>query len=275
MTSTKPAKKSETPARQSPSHVKLQKLDAADSRMILTEKLAAVGELAGGVAHEINTPLGAILLSAQCLRHSIETGKFTKEYGDKMLQSIEDTAQQIAKIVRSLRTYSRESTSGPHLDVKLVDLVEGVLSLCQRKLINQGVDIHFAPDELRRIIIQCRETEIGQILLNLLKNAADAIETLDEKWIRISAKTDQGFADIIISDSGNGIAKEQEEAMFKPFMTSKELGKGTGLGLSISRNIAEGHHGKLFVDHSCENTCFVLRLPLIQTMDDESLAESG
>jgi signal transduction histidine kinase len=112
-----------------------------------------------------------------------------------------------------------------------------------------------------RLTIECRPTEISQILLNLLNNAFDAVFSLSEKWVELQVEELPDEIRIQVTDSGSGISKGIREKLMQPFFTTKEPGKGTGLGLSISNRIALKHHGKIYLDESCKNTRFVLVLP--------------
>jgi len=106
-----------------------------------------------------------------------------------------------------------------------------------------------------------REVEISQVVLNLLSNASDAIETLSDKWIKLSVFSRQDFVEIHITDSGDGIRPEIRKKIFQPFFTTKAIGRGTGMGLSISSGIIQKHRGELQIDSQNPNTCFIIRLP--------------
>ena len=109
--------------------------------------------------------------------------------------------------------------------------------------------------------MQCRATQISQVLLNLLNNACDAIRDLPEKWIRIGYEESVAGFELSVTDSGTGIDRAILDKLFQPFFTTKGVNVGTGLGLSISKGIAESHGGSLEYDSSCPNTRFILSLP--------------
>jgi C4-dicarboxylate-specific signal transduction histidine kinase len=104
------------------------------------------------------------------------------------------------------------------------------------------------------------------VLVNLLHNADDAIAQLEKKWIRICVSQQKNFVEIKVIDSGAGISAAVNQKLFQPFFTTKAIGKGTGMGLSISLGIMRAHGGECFVDSTCPNTCFVLRLPQKQIL---------
>ena len=107
-----------------------------------------------------------------------------------------------------------------------------------------------------------RATQLGQVLLNLLNNAFDAVVGLDERWIRINYFLENKHLKIEVIDSGFGIPKEISEKMLQPFFTTKEVGKGTGLGLSISKGIIEDHCGRFYYQEKDQHTCFGIELPI-------------
>jgi C4-dicarboxylate-specific signal transduction histidine kinase len=110
----------------------------------------------------------------------------------------------------------------------------------------------------------CRLVQIEQVLLNLLNNSFDAIQTLEEKWIRVEIKSDANNVEWHVIDSGRGIPEDVAEKMMLPFFTTKEVGKGTGLGLSISSGIMRSHMGELLIEKNAEHTTFVIRIPRLQ-----------
>lgn len=111
------------------------------------------------------------------------------------------------------------------------------------------------------LAVECRAPQMVQGLLNILNNAIDAVESLSDRWIRITVVEDKGDVLISITDSGGGIAEAVRERIFDPFFTTRDVGKGTGLGLTMSMGIIREHGGKLRVDADSENTCMEIRLP--------------
>src|SRR5262249_54178985 len=143
--------------------------------------------------------------------------------------------------------------------------------LCSERLRRNSIQLkiqHGSPN----LKIECRSTEISQVLLNLLNNALDAVQPLDQKWISIDVADAGNDVEIAVTDSGPGIPAHLRDKIAQPFFTTKEIGKGTGLGLSISRGIAEAHHGGLFLDPVCANTRFIVCLPKRQPVPEPALA---
>lgn len=226
-----------------------------------SSKMSALGEMAGGIAHEINTPLAAIGGSVQILLRQFETGQDPeKEFLLKNLKRTQATVQKIALIVQGLRTFSRDGSGDPFDQVSVKALVDDTISLCREKIINSNIqlDISIQPEYL---IAHCRFVQISQVLLNLLTNSFDAIVKLPDRWIRIEAFEDQSNTYFSVIDSGKGVADHLKAKIFQPFFSTKELGKGTGLGLSISQSIMRQHGGRIEISERSGNTCFTMVIP--------------
>lgn len=230
----------------------------------MTSKLAALGEMAGGIAHEINNPLAIISGNCNYLRRTIEANKFDPKVIAKRLSDVELTTKRISKIVRGLKTISRDATKEEFTSVKIKDLFDEVIGLCAEKLKHSEVKLLVDLDDpVFDQYIECRQVQISQTLLNLIGNAFDAIEHLDEKWINIECRNIGSKIEFRIIDSGHGIPMDIQEKIFQPFFTTKEVGKGTGLGLSISNSIIINHEGEFYVDNDYPSTCFVIVLPSV------------
>lgn len=236
-------------------------------------KMAALGEMAGGIAHEINNPLTIISSTCAFLKRTIETGKYNPDLTIKCLSEIDKTIVRIAKIIQGLKVISRDATGEEYVLVKIRDLMDDVMGLCSEKLKNRGVSFFIdLSDPVYDQMIECRRIQLSQIFINLIGNAYDAIEDLPQRWIKLESRLDNDFVEFKITDSGNGIPKEIHDKIFQPFFTTKPVGKGTGLGLSLSISIVKDHMGHFTLDDTNPNTCFVMKLPLIQV---SSLKESS
>jgi len=240
-------------------------LDATEKRMaeiklVNSAKMASLGEMAGAVAHEINNPLAIIKGKAAQARDLLATEPDrTGELVD-FLSKIELTADRIARIVKGLRFVSRQSEHDPMMQTQLRTIIDDTLELCRDRFRNQGVELRLNP--IPNIRLSCRAAQISQVLLNLISNALDAIESLNEKWIQIEVHQFDHKLQIFVTDSGGGIKPDIVNRMMHPFFTTKQVGRGTGLGLSISQGIIESHHGRLFYDSLSFNTRFVIELPI-------------
>lgn len=228
--------------------------------VVTSSKMSALGEMAGGVAHEINNPLATIKMIAGQLQEVLDDDPLDKPLVKSMASQIEETSNRIAKIVNGLRLFSRDGSKDRYQAVNVHQLIQETLSFCSERFKNNGITVT-VDDFKEDVCFEGRSTEISQVLLNLLNNANDAIEGLGEKWIRISILEQTDELEIQVTDSGRGIPAEVREKIFQPFFTTKEIGKGTGMGLSISSGIVQNHHGKLKVDLNYPNTRFLITLP--------------
>lgn len=230
--------------------------------LLSSSKMSALGEMAGGIAHEINTPLAAIQMRADQIVESLDEQPIDIDSIKSALSGIEETIKRISKIINSLRTFSRDSRNDPMTPSLLTQIIIDTFSLCFEKFNNHGV--HLSYDCNDNYLLDCRPSEISQILLNLLNNSFDAIFDLPKKWVKIEVSQSSDFIHISVTDSGPGIPKEIQEKMMQPFFTTKDIGKGTGLGLSISTGLIKKHKGSIHIDNDCPNTRIVVTLPISQ-----------
>lgn len=234
-----------------------------------TSKMATLGEIAAGVAHEINNPLSTMSLITTIIRKLSEAGNLSSEALSTQLSRFESCVERIAKIVSELRAFSRDSQRDSFEVVNIRDLIEQTLDLCHARFMSHGVEliVKEIPVELQA---ECRGSQISQVLLNLVNNAYDAVSSSAERWVAIEVLESGGEIEISVSDSGPGIPPEIRQRIMSPFFTTKPPGKGTGLGLSISSNIMSDHGGKLFFDESAPHTRFVMRLPKRQALESKA-----
>ncbi len=232
--------------------------------LISSAKMSSLGEMAGGVAHEINTPLAVISLRVDQLEECLADGSIKELDIAKILAAIRKTTDRIGKIVSGLRFFARDGKIAPAQIASLKNIIEDTLSFCNERFTLHGVQLEIKNSLPGDLSLECRAVEISQVILNLLNNSYDAISELKNKWIHIEIADRHPFWEICIVDSGHGIPKDVQDKMMQPFYTTKEIGKGTGLGLSISKGIIESHQGKMFYDSLRSNTCFTILLPKAQ-----------
>lgn len=227
-----------------------------------SSKLSAVGEMAAGIAHEINNPLTVINMQSELIKNllkpDVEKIK-NKEKIEKSIEILQSTTKKITKIISGLKNFSRDGSDDPILKVSANKLVEDVLVLAQYKLEKNTVTV--VNEIENEQLIYCRESQIQQVLLNLISNAIDAIKDKKEKWIKVSLSENKDQQVIKVIDSGVNFPKELSDKIFNPFFTTKKHGEGTGVGLHISKNIIESNKGKIFIDTKEKNTTFVIVLP--------------
>jgi signal transduction histidine kinase len=239
--------------------LQIKKLKESEGRLTEASRLSALGLMAGGIAHEINNPLAIINGRASLLRRKVAASTINTEALLKDLETIDLTSLRIAKIVKGLRMYSRNAENDPTEPILFSSILEDTLNLCSERLKHHGIELKVTG--CQETTLECRPSEIAQILMNLIGNSFDAVRDQTEKWIHIHLEMQASDLRVWFSDSGPGIPAEVAEKMMLPFFTTKEIGNGTGLGLSISLGIAKAHGGLLAYDPTQEHTTFVLTLP--------------
>lgn len=238
----------------------ITRLRETQTQLLQSSKFSALGEMAGGIAHEINTPLTVIELNADQIKDLVADEPLDRRLIAERCQTITNTTDRIAKIIKGLRTFSRDGSKDLAINTSLKEIITDTLALCGEKFKSRGIKLTI--DEIsENLTLECRKIEISQVLLNLLNNSYDAVESLPERWIRIQVLPSNDQVIISVSDSGTTIPRDVQNKIFQPFFTTKEIGKGTGLGLSVSKGILEKHGGTLTFDSKSSNTCFVIVLP--------------
>lgn len=230
-------------------------MNEQSKRLAHTSKLASMGEMASGVAHEINNPLSIITGSASVINKSLDNHDRVTNEVDRIKKSVD----RISKIIIGMRKFSRKSEKLTKSYHSLSSLVDESLLIINTKLKEHNVPIEVI--EFNPITIYCDELKISQIIVNLISNAIDESSKQENPWIKIKAFTDNSNVNIIVIDSGHGIKKEIQDKLFNPFFTTKDIGKGTGIGLSISKSLAEEHDGSLEYKLIDGHTAFVLKVP--------------
>ncbi len=240
----------------------MDKLNSTKESLIYSSRLSAIGEMAGGIAHEINNPLTVIYGSIYQIKRLLDIEEINKEKYDIHIQRILETIDRITRIISSLKVVSRESAEIKREVISLKDILVDATAICAEKFRAHGIELKFdLEDKAFNVEVDADRVQISQVFINLLNNSYDAIETSESSWIDISVKEVEDFVLVSVKDSGPGIGTDLQRKIFEPFYTSKEVGKGTGLGLSISKGILEKHQGELFLDTSEKTTCFVVKIP--------------
>jgi C4-dicarboxylate-specific signal transduction histidine kinase len=228
--------------------------------MLRAEQLASLGEMAAGIAHELGTPLGVLQGRLEMLDQKLAAGQSDPEDVRRSIRVVAGLGDRMTRIVRAVRSLARDAWADPFVDVRVARIVRDALAVAEERLRKLGVEVRIAPFD-ERLRIPCREAQISQVLLNLIANAADAVQDLPERWIRIEVSRNADAVEIAVTDSGGGIPDEIRAQVMQPFFTTKPAGQGTGFGLSISRAFAEAHSGTLSIDAASPHTRFVVTLP--------------
>ena len=236
-------------------------LEEERAKSLHSAKLASLGEMAAGVAHEINNPLAVIKGCTEYIQKmTLGKKKYRPEVQKEFLENSISQINRISKIVSGLTEFSRESSQEPFELNPISKVIDNTLILCQEKIKSRGIDLKINQDNTD-LKVPSQAISLSQVLLNLINNAGDAIQNQEEKWIKLDIIEHEDFVEIDCTDSGPGISEELAYKIMNPFFTTKAVGEGTGLGLSISVGIVKKHGGDLFLDSESQNTKFVLKLP--------------
>jgi PAS domain S-box-containing protein len=225
-----------------------EELKEVQEQVIRSEKLASLGKLAATIAHEINNPLSAVLTYIRLMMKLIGRDRFTEErLGDisRYLSTMEMETSRCGEIVKNLLAFSRQSKTAIETH-SMKEIIERSLALIAHELKLDGIKI-VKEIEPNLPNVQCDSKQIQQVLLNLMGNAAEAMADGGILTITVRRSERDGFLDVVISDTGCGISKENLKNIFEPFFTTKQEGKGVGLGLSIAYGIIARHNGSIEV----------------------------
>ncbi len=238
----------------------LQKRQKQQQFLIHKSRLESMGELAAGMAHEINQPLLSISMGLDNILHKVNNNKFTKEFLDRKMNALFNDIERIKKIIDHVRAFSRDEAAPTFDKVYLNDVIEGALSMVQKQYFKHGVKIEVGSNYKNEKEKQCvlgNRYRFEQIILNLLSNAKRAIEHKNKKHpknektenlIKIDCRSSGNYHIITVEDTGIGIPKSNLEKIFDPFFTTSNSQEGTGLGLSIVYGILKEYNGKIEVN---------------------------
>jgi two-component system NtrC family sensor kinase len=243
-----------------------RQLQAAQKKLLHTDRLASLGQLSASVAHEINNPISGVLNLSMLLQRMLKTdgvpGERLEEFRKYLTQITNETAR-VGRIVSDLLAFSRRSKP-QRAPADLNKVVRTTLSLVQHKMKLSNVEVTTAlantlPD------IQCDSSQIQQVVLNLLLNAAEATQSKAGRRVAVGTAAESDAVVLTVSDNGEGISPENQAKIFDPFFTTKSEGKGVGLGLAVSYGIVQAHGGEIEVKSKVgEGTTFTITLPVEQ-----------
>ncbi|OKY76828.1 MAG: hypothetical protein BM485_01815 [Desulfobulbaceae bacterium DB1] len=223
-----------------------RELQIRQRQLVQSEKLAALGTLLAGVAHELNNPLSNISTSAQILSEEIEEGDL--DFKKNLLRQIDAQTDKARDIVRTLLEFSRvKEFHKENINLRL--LMDETMRLIKSQ-VGKGVEIVIdIPDD---ITVNVDKQRMQQVFLNLIKNASDALENSGHIWLTAqkSQSENGNVVEIMVEDDGPGIPEDMREKILEPFFTTKDVGKGSGLGLYVVHDIIESHGGELRIESS-------------------------
>jgi|GEM_PF-2181368 len=241
-------------------------IEQQNHQLLRQGKLAALGTMAGGIAHEINNPLTVIKGFGGQLERMIKRGKLDEESVANASKLIVKTSDRIAAIVRGLRVFSRDGSRDPFKQESVFEMIEDAKLFCAERMMKRQVKLKVEPPA-ENFFFDCRMVEIGQVIINLLNNAADAVGGTPDAWVllKIERNSSKNTVRISVKDSGKPIPDHIAKNLFTLFFTTKVVGEGTGLGLAICMGIAKGHHGTMSLVRSNGANEFILEIPEVQS----------
>ena len=233
-------------------------------KLIQSAKLESIGLMATSIAHEINTPLTVISGLNQRIKRNIDQlseNESIRTEVFKITERISSTINRMAKIVKGIKNYSRDNSHENFEWIPIENFIDDLSHLIEYKIkeVSVGFKIEGQVSDFK---IFCQPVALLQVIVNLINNSVDAVETLPEKWVVLKIEKDETVFTLKVIDSGNGIDKKIQDKIMNPFFTTKGAEKGTGIGLGISLAIVKNHNGKFFLDTESSNTTFVVELPL-------------
>lgn len=259
-----------------------RKLKETQMHLIQTEKMASLGQLVAGIAHEINNPLAfglnnLFVIESQADGLAREAGPVLPERSLKRLEKIRaclgdirQGLERVKELVADLRTFSRLD-EGKFKTIDVGQSIDSVLRFLHHKMKGR-IKVEKRYGEVRSL--GCYAGQLNQVLMNILANAAEAIE--EEGKITITTGVQDGMFLISVRDTGKGIAEKIRHRIFEPFFTTKPVGQGTGLGLAISYGIIQAHRGEIEVSsRESEGTEFIIKIPLALEVGAPNPASNG
>jgi two-component system, NtrC family, sensor kinase len=241
-----------------------QQLKAAHQKLLQSDRLASLGELSASVAHEINNPIAGVLNLSMLLQRMLKDDGIPPDRiaeFRRYLAQVTNETTRVGRIVSDLLAFSRRSKP-QRAPADLNKIVRMTLSLVNHKMQLSGVEVETRFAE-GLPPISCDQSQIQQVVLTLVLNAAEATHSKQQRRVVVSTRADGGFVRLAVADNGEGIAPENLPKIFHPFFTTKPEGKGVGLGLAVSYGIVEAHGGEIEVTSKVgEGAAFTVSLPL-------------
>ncbi|MGZ3769861.1 MAG: sensor histidine kinase [Bdellovibrio sp.] len=241
---------------------RVQELSVAKEQLSESNKLASLGRMAGGVAHEINNPLSLIQLQINLIEKKVRRNDIASEFILEAMDHISSAVKRVTNLTLVMRRIAQDESSKKFVTFDMTSLINDFKKVWITRAEERGIYIQFEISE-DKVMVSVDPAEIQQVLMSLFDNSLDAIENLPNKFIRVRVEKKAPFASFIIEDSGK-IPPEHRVRLMEPFFTTKPVGKGIGLSLALSKSIIDSHRGKLFLDNKSEFTRFIVHLPLEQ-----------
>lgn len=231
-------------------------------QLVQASKMTSLGEMAGGVAHEINNPLAIIkgnvaLLEVQCGEPHPDSEQMRRS-----LSVIDQTVDRIAAIIKALRSFAKDGSRDEPIDFHVAPVVDSTLAFFRNRIASSAVKLSFRTSR-PELVINGRPAQISQALANLISNAFEAAKNSSTPEVTIEILDGAELIQIRVSDSGDGIPVHLRQKILEPFFTTREVGQGTGLGLPVAKGLVEANKGRLYLDTGAPRTTFVMEFPRV------------
>jgi len=242
-----------------------RELRTAQDGLVHAARMAALGQMSAALAHEINQPLTALRMQLASQRLLLDSGR--SEAVREGLGQIEDLIERMAALTGHLKTFARKNPAGLPQRVRLDEVLEQALQLLGPRIRSEAVDVRcqVSPDAW----VSGDSIRLEQVLINLLNNALDAMQSSSVRQLRIDCRRDGSEWRLSVADSGGGIDREHLDQVFEPFFTTKPVGQGLGLGLAVSYGIVRDLGGRLEVRNDAQGAVFDIRLPAVEARASE------
>lgn len=236
-------------------------------------RLASLGELALDVAHDMSAPLTAAINYANFISDivhdeapdTLQTKNMLRRYSRQLKLAL----SLLENILFNLKSYGQDGQTEPFQSKSIKDIIHETLTLCHTRIKKHGTRLILPFVHISKSLeIECQAAQISQVLMNIVNNAIDAVEKLEDKWIRVEVMDKGDFIEMGVSNSGPQIAAELQEEIFESFFTTKKNGNNLGLGLSICKKIIEAHAGTIKLDCESAHTHFIVSLPKVVSQAD-------
>ncbi|MBF0299137.1 MAG: hybrid sensor histidine kinase/response regulator [Oligoflexia bacterium] len=240
-----------------------KEIEEIQKQLYRSSKMAAMGTLAGGVAHELNNPMAILLGYVGEVEKNVKTLPINENNSlKKAIEGIRVSAKRMYIVVKELLTFVGENQKEDFIDFKVCDFLDATISVFSKTTLDKDINVIKEYTNSEKLIIKGDNLQLQEMILHLLNNAKDAIAQTPIKTILIKTLTTDKNVQIIIEDSGTPINEDIRERIFEPYFTTKSVGKGKGIGLSVARNIARSHSGDLSLDLVDGKKSFIVSLPL-------------
>lgn len=246
--------------------IKLEQLYLEQHKTFQANKLAILGEMAAGVAHELNNPLAIIAGYLQIMElEYVDSNTAENIEQRKMITSMIRATERATKIVDHLKSLSRDASMDSFESASFNDIIHGAVNLLENRFERHQVKFNLRPLAQDKRL-NCRKTELSQLFFNMLLNAFEASQKDTDPWVRIDTAVEQDQIMVTMSNSGPGIPLELRGKIFNPFFSTKLEGFGIGMGLPVAASVIHQHGGSITIDSTATHTTFIIKLPTLKEM---------